>query len=444
MVVSPYRSREMGASESEVVMTVDLRFRRELAERLSSLAPYPESTFSGCGIVICAGGAAYFTNAYVLIHVLRHHLRCVLPIEVWHLGKQEMSRSMARLLEELDVRVVDATQEMAARGAHFVDGWQLKPFAVMWCQFEQALLLDADQIPTRDPAPIFQWCEFGQTGAVLWPDLPDLLAENEIWEACGLASRRTMSVESGQLLIDKSRHWRALQVAFHLNERAHYYYAMLYGDKDTFLLAMLLTDSAFTLVPHRPMTDRGLCLYQRDFDGEPLFQHRTGSKWRYAGEQDHLPGFVGVDACDAALRVLKRKWNGLIIDAPERSDAARRAELRLIADDALTFIVPGQKPLRLALLAEGEIGAGRAPDRMNWRCEEADGKIHLVLSDAFGPRWRLAEQAGGRWFGCAIFDPQIEAFAATGVTSEEGKIEDRRAWVKWPLSGYGCLDDMDL
>jgi hypothetical protein len=425
-------------------MTVEARFGRELAERLSSLSPYPESTFSGFGIVICAGGPAYFTNAYVLVHVLRRHLNCTLPIEVWHIGRREMSSRMALLLEDLDVSVVDATSEMNARGASFVDGWQLKSFALMWCRFQQALLLDADQVPTRDPAPIAEWPEFQQKGAVLWPDVSDLLAGNEIWEACGLPPRRMTSVESGQILIDKSRKWGALQIAFHLNERARYYYSMLYGDKDTFLLGMLLTNSPFALVPHRPMTDRGLCLYQRDFDGAPLFQHRTGAKWRYAGKQDELPGFLCADACFAALGELRRKWNGLVVDAPHRSENARNAEKRLFAGGGVAFLVPGQAPIRLELLAEGDIGDGRSVDRMNWHCEEDRGEIHLLISDAFGLTWRLAERPGGRWYGRSVVDPQIEAFASEALKVEDTK-EDRRAWVRWPLLGqYSDTEELDF
>jgi hypothetical protein len=434
----------LGASKSEVVMTEDARFARELAERLSSLSPCPKSSFSGFGIVICAGGAAYFTNAYVLIHVMRHHLGCTLPIEVWHLGKREMSRRMTHLLEQLDVRVVDATEELSAGQADIVDGWQLKSFALMCCRFEKALLLDADQIPTRDPASLAEWPEFERSGAVLWPDAVDLLPENPIWKACGLAPRRMTSIESGQLLIDKSRKWGALCVARHLNERAHHYYNMLYGDKDTFLLAMLLTDSSFELVPHRPATDRGMCLYQHDFQGAPLFQHRTGAKWRYAGEQDDLPGFVGIDACRDALNDLRRKWNGLVVDAPPRNDAAQRAEERLVSAGGVTFLVPGEAPLQLELFVHGDIGVGRSADRMNWRCEEDQEEIRLLISDAFGPTWRLVEQPGGRWYGRSVVHPQIEVFAATGFFGNKETLEARSEWRTWPMAGRYDSQTLDL
>ena len=70
-----------------------------LAERLATARPdYPSERFAGRGIVVCAGGSRVFTNAYVLLSLLRRTLNCTLPIEVWHFGAEEMSPSMAGLL----------------------------------------------------------------------------------------------------------------------------------------------------------------------------------------------------------------------------------------------------------------------------------------------------------------------------------------------------------
>ena len=99
---------------------------RALVEGLKNWHPvYPASRFKGRGIVVCAGGVNLFTNAYVLIWVLRKTLGCTLPIEVWHFGPEEMSLSMASLLAELDAQVVNALPLIAAAGSRTVDGWQL-------------------------------------------------------------------------------------------------------------------------------------------------------------------------------------------------------------------------------------------------------------------------------------------------------------------------------
>jgi hypothetical protein len=415
-----------------------------LAERLRTLEVYPPTRFAGRGIVICAGGASYFTNAYVLVHVLRNALGCRLPIEVWHLGPAEMSPRMQSMLHSLDVRTVDATDERVGDRSHIVDGWQLKAFALMWSRFEEVLLLDADQMPTRDPTEVFEWREYQETGAVLWPDTVDLPPENPIWEICGLSPRTTAAIESGQLLVHKARHWPALQIALHLNEHADFYYRLIYGDKETYLIGLLVTASRFALIPHRPATDLAFCLYQRDFEGNILFQHRTGAKWRYAGKQEDLPGFVGSDACSEALSDLRRGWNGLVFVAPARSPRALRAERDLVSLGALAFVVPGQPPLKLELMPDGEIGEGRSPARMNWHCDEESGAIHLVIRDAFGPCWRLALQPNRRWYGYSAADPTVEAYATVDVDIVGWLAGSSAARGEWPMPGYSSMDDGEL
>ena len=46
----------------------------------------------------------------------------------------------------------------------------LKVLALLACPFESVLLLDSDNIPAADPAPLFGDAVFAKTGAVFWPD----------------------------------------------------------------------------------------------------------------------------------------------------------------------------------------------------------------------------------------------------------------------------------
>jgi hypothetical protein len=411
----------------------DSKYRKALASRVRNLQPYPEGKFAGNGIVICAGGPALFTNAFVLVHVLRNSLRCRLPIEVWYFGRLELSQRMASLLHRMDVRTVDATDELAKQPAAIQDGWQLKVYALMASAFEQALLLDADIIPTRDPACVFEWAKFKETGAVLWPDLVDLVAASQVWRACGLAPRTVPSIESGQVLIDKAKCWSALQATLHLNECAEHYYRLVYGDKDTWLLGFLLTQSPYSLVPQRPVADGSWCFYQRDFDGAIIFQHRTRAKWRYSGAQDDLPGFVGLEGCLDALLALRRDWNGIVFNAPERNSDALRLDAQLARLSRFSFLVPGHSPEKLQLLADGEIGFGSNSDRRNWYCEVEADEVRLIICDAFGPRWRFNRDIDGRWSGNSLIDPTIEAYLAADLGIGEPS-EGPRSYVnpQWP------------
>ena len=237
---------------------------------------------------------------------------------------------MASLLEAEGVRVVDAEIALKRRPARIHDGWQLKIYALMESAFAEALLLDADQVPVVDPAAIFDWPEYRARGAVFWRDLVDISEGNPIWSACNLPSRRHPGFDSGQVLVDKRRHWQALEATLHLNEEADTYYRMVYGDKDTFLAGWLLARHDYALVESAPFADLR-CRIQRDFAGAPLFQHRCEAKWSYRGEQRRIAGFVHHEACLEALAELRRQWNGRIFHPPGRGLAAREIEARLAA-----------------------------------------------------------------------------------------------------------------
>ena len=96
------------------------------------------------------------------------------------------------------------------------------------------------KLTTREEAPTTIFNK--ETGSLFWPDVPDhttgpwYLSE-DAWELMGLPFRHERQFESGQLVIDKRRCWRPMQLTMHLNEHSGYYYSVFYGDKDTLRLA---------------------------------------------------------------------------------------------------------------------------------------------------------------------------------------------------------------
>jgi hypothetical protein len=340
----------------------------------------PDLDYHGRGIVICAGGVRMFTNAWVLVWLLRKTLQCSLPIEIWHLGPDEISNGMREMLERLNVRVVDAYAVLSRFPAKISDGWQLKAYALIMSRFREALLLDADNVPVRDPAFLFDTPEYGEAGALFWPDSIDIAATNPIWTETGLPAEQRTSLESGQVLVDKSRHARALHALLYLNEEADRYYQLIYGDKDTFLVAWLATGSPYRLVPHRPFVDRHV-IYQRDFDGDVIFQHRTNGKWNYTAGQSPSDAFVHRDACEEALKELRHIWNGRVFESPPRSRAARQIQ-RFMENRVFVLSCPGRDDRDLELLAGCQIGLGRDFDSETWHIVETEpGRFVLEVSD---------------------------------------------------------------
>src|SRR5262245_8374860 len=84
---------------------------------------------SSRGIVTCGGGEKYLPSIYVMLRRLRE-LGCKLPMEVWHLGKEEMNPAVLPLLNDLGATTVDAYEVRTREPWRILKGWELKPYAV--------------------------------------------------------------------------------------------------------------------------------------------------------------------------------------------------------------------------------------------------------------------------------------------------------------------------
>lgn len=382
--------------------------RVELAAALGAAAAspnqVPEGKFEGRGIVICAGGARLFTCAWVCIGMLRR-LGCALPIEVWHLGPGEMSGPMRSLLREFDVHCIDAFEVAKVHPVDRLGGWELKPYALLHSRFREVLLLDADNVPVRDPSNLFEREEFRSSGTIFWPDIMHLSRSNPIWAVAGLVARDSPSVESGQMLLDKSKCWRALVLAHWMNQRSDAFYEMLHGDKDTFLIAWLMLDQPHHLVRHQPK-QLAATICQRDLEGAVLFQHRNGAKWILRGANPAVEGFRLEQECFDLLACLERLWDGYVFDPPWRSDNAKALERRLAEQGRFRFVRVSSDERLIELLPDHRIGNAR--DEFYWYVVEEENGIELVLQGRGGPACRLHASPDGVWRG-PLFTGQATA-----------------------------------
>jgi len=274
---------------------------------IQNLPEYPGGC-QGRGIVICGGGVRYFTNAWVCINVLRQR-GCRLPIQLWHLGQRELDHGMRELVAPLGVECVDAAKVRHRHPVRLLGGWQLKPYAVLYSPFAEVLLLDADNVPIRDPEFLFDAPEYRSTGAVFWPDYGRSPKAQPIWRSCGLRRPAEPEFETGQILVDKRRVWFALRLALWFNEHSDFFYRYLHGDKETFHLAFRKLRQPYSLVPHRIHTLPGT-MCQHDFAGGRLFQHRNSDKWNLFLRNKPVPGFRLESECRQHVTRLQRLWNG--------------------------------------------------------------------------------------------------------------------------------------
>lgn len=278
--------------------------------------PAPPAGLAGRGVVICGGGVHYFVNAWVAIQMLRQS-GCRLPVQLWHLGRKEMDDARRALLAPLDVECVDALAVRRKFPARILRGWELKPYAILHSPFREVLLLDADNVPVVNPEFLFGTPQFRATGALFWPDVPQLKNARAaaIWRSCGLRPPREPEFETGQIAVDKARCWRALRLALWFNEQSDFYNQHLYGDKETFHLAFRKLQQSYALVPTPPLVLVGTFCHH-DFAGRRIFQHRTRAKWKLSGPNPHVTGFWLEADCRRQLARLRRLWKRDCATAP--------------------------------------------------------------------------------------------------------------------------------
>lgn len=256
--------------------------KKNWKKAVASAPHYPEESYSGRGIVIPAGGWYYLVNAYVNMRMLRDS-GCQLPVEIWYIGEKEIVPPLMEKLEEMGAVCKDIT-------AHFsypIKGFEVKVHAIAASSFEEVMLLDADNVVLQNPEFLFDSPQYIENGALFWPDIQTIEQNNLLWSVLDLPPQKLRAQESGQLVINKKRGWRPLQLCLHMNKESHFYYKHIYGDKDTFQLSWKTMGAPFHMMEHLPgvlkitrsVKSWSYGQMQRDFDGNALFCHTTTFNW---------------------------------------------------------------------------------------------------------------------------------------------------------------------
>jgi len=329
--------------------------RLAMEQFIQELSPYPGG-FAGRGLVICGGGVQPFTNAWVCINLLRR-LGCSLPIQLWHLGEQELDRPMKALVAPLGVECIDAEEIRRRHPARILGGWELKPYALLHCPFREVLLLDADNVPVIDPEFLFEARPFRETGAVFWPDLSRPEPPRAVWDFCGIPYREEPPFETGQVLLDKARAWEPLCLCLWFNENSDFFYEHVYGDKETFHLAFRKLGAPFAM-PATPVHRLDGTMCQHDFEGRRVFQHRNTDKWTVFMTNRRVQGFQHEAECRAYLETLRRRWDcraGVCRRLMMRGPGSRPPNVRRTRGPrirALMVSCPEREDLRAATLRQ--------------------------------------------------------------------------------------------
>ncbi|KAJ3128278.1 hypothetical protein HK098_004853 [Nowakowskiella sp. JEL0407] len=236
--------------------------------------------------VVYTAHAGSFKRCLKSIRFLRA-LNCSLPIEVFYLTGELTDDHINTMEEESNVRVRDLTDPSnpfpsAQRNEKMKRNFQVKSASILNSNFTEILYLDSDNLPMMDPSFLFEIEAYKLTGAIMWPDFWKTYFHNPIWNVMGVPCRDEWEVEAGQLVIDKKRNWKAMNLAHYMQSHYEIYFKLLNGDKDTFRFGFLALNQTFFMVPHF-LGSAGLYLEDRmcgntmlqmhPIDGSPLFAH---------------------------------------------------------------------------------------------------------------------------------------------------------------------------
>lgn len=279
----------------------------------------PRNVYHGKGIVI-VGGGKFSLLAFLIIKTLRN-LGTTLPVEVFIPPQDEEERSgfCDTILSDYNAKCIFISdilpQEIIDKNTY--GGYQFKSIALVASSFDDLLLLDADNFPIKNINGIFNQEPYKLTGLVLWPDFwrrttnpkyydianipinlkkrvrnsmdditpPEIYTEN-LMDLTNVplhdfeGTIPELSTESGQLLINKSKHLRTIILALYYNVNGPSWYYPIFsqkasgeGDKETFIAAAVNFGLPFYQVKTKTGVDG---YYQQDdegFRGVAMLQH---------------------------------------------------------------------------------------------------------------------------------------------------------------------------
>ncbi|ODV83917.1 glycosyltransferase family 71 protein [[Candida] arabinofermentans NRRL YB-2248] len=240
---------------------------------------YSDGLYSGNGIVFIGGGK-YSWLSLLSLENLRA-IGSVLPVEFIIPSEREYETNLCEnVLPKLNAKCILLTDVLPdfKKNNMRIRGYQYKSLALLISSFENVLLLDSDNVPVSNPDLLFNSEPFQKFGMIVWPDFWRRVTHPSYYHIAGisLGPKRVRngvddvtpsiyysqgkedpyrefplhdregaiadpSNESGQIIVNKRTHIRALLLAFYYNFYGPQHYYPLFsqggkgeGDKETF------------------------------------------------------------------------------------------------------------------------------------------------------------------------------------------------------------------
>ncbi|CEP24154.1 unnamed protein product [Cyberlindnera jadinii] len=269
MQLSEDEMAQMKASHQKIVDLLPDKFPDEFEKKLKRRG------------ILYAGGGKY--NWLVLLSlVMLRNTGSRLPVEVFIPDDSEYSSELCRRVFPILGAECILMEKYADIQKYKFEGYQLKSMALLLTTFEEVLMLDSDNIPLKNPDLLFINEPFKSNGMIVWPDFWRRSTSPLYYEIANITVNETHQVrfsygderdhpqplethedyewkisyhdlegtlpeassETGQLMINKRTHAKAIFLSLYYNFFGPDYYYGLFsqgqageGDKETFLAA---------------------------------------------------------------------------------------------------------------------------------------------------------------------------------------------------------------
>jgi hypothetical protein len=250
---------------------------------LPLLAQEPCPPCEGTGIVVAAGGA-YLKQCWASVRMTRKVTD--LPIQVWHLGKGEVTDRDRENFEGLNVEFVDVYDHLDEHPSFAMSGWPSKSYAVAYCPFRNVLQLDADAYPLVDPMELFEGDDYRRTGSIHFQDIQKVRNNDMIFPCMGIRRPPDFKeIEVGQVLYDKARLWKALRLTVWMNSHPECFYKLSHGDTILYVIALMKFGFPFVVGDFPTWHGYGM---RHALHGRPVFEHCMALKRSNAQPPEYL------------------------------------------------------------------------------------------------------------------------------------------------------------
>jgi len=145
-------------------------------------------------------------------------------------------------------------------------------------------------------------------------------------------------------------------------------------------------------------------LYQHDFQGRRIFQHRYRDKWSLWIPNKRINGFALEEDCRACLRVLRKSWNGRITNG-NGQHAAPPSSLEAAISKELTthryeLCIAGKPPRTLSFALDGKIDGLRRDEPWSWNLRVEGERISLKILADTTLAGELERKNKRHWISC--------------------------------------------